>query len=128
MTPRLVERLTKTYQKELVLYREVLGLVESEYQALLCGSPLGEIIPSFERKRDLLRRVEELDRAIAAEKEVLERDRRAVPSVETLELARAIESVRGIVKRIIDLEQRNEDELVRQSAEEPAVVGTGGGV
>lgn len=119
MTPRLVEHLTRTYQRELALYNDVLELVEAEYDSLVRGCPLAEIIPSFERKRDLLRKIEEIDRAIACEKSALESDRRAVPSVETVELARAIDAVRGIVRRIIQLESRNEHELVRQAQGDP---------
>lgn|GEM_PF-6125173 len=127
MTPRLVEHLTRTYQRELALYSEVLDLVESEYDALVRGRPLADIIPSFERKRDLLQRIERLDRAVAHEKSDLERGRRAVPSIETVDLARTIESVRCIVGKIIDLESRNESELIRQAQNASAVESPGVG-
>ncbi len=120
MTADTLTRLIDAYRRELPLYEQVLELVRTEHDAIERGRPLGEIIPTLRTKRDLLRRIDAIEREVADDRSRWNAGRRPVDAERTAELARLVDRVRDTVRRILEFEARNESAWLHQGGVEPA--------
>lgn len=128
MTSDVLTRLIDAYRRELPLYEAVLEAVRAEHEAVEAGRPLGEIIPTLERKRDLLRRIDAIERDVAPERAAWNAGRRPNDAARTADLARLVDRVRDTVRRILEFEARNESAYLRQAGVEGGPgAGVGGG-
>ena len=108
----MVKKLTSVYHEQLALYQKVLGLVENERHALARCEPLAGIIDSFREKRDLLSRIELMDRSITGEKEEYLKYRAAFDPDETSRLNDVVKSIKNMIRQIMELEERNEQTIL----------------
>lgn len=127
-----VAKLAAIYREELALYNEVLGLVRGERDALVKGRPLGEVIDSFEKKRQILRAVESMEQTISAEKGQYKRSKSLIDPGVTHELNETIKAIKLVIQEIMKLEDENERTILSHgepiTSPDGSAVVTGGGV
>ena len=111
----MVKKLTSVYHEQLALYQKILSLVEQEHNALARCEPLGCIIDSFRMKRDLLNRIETMDRSIAGEKSEYLKYRTSFDPSETSRLNDMLKNIKRMIRQILELEERNERTVLTYS-------------
>lgn len=107
-----VDKLAVVCREQLKLYNRVLELAEEERGALLRCRPLGEIIPSLEEKRSLLRTIETMGTAVAGEKTHYERNKHMLDAGLTGELNETIRTIKQTINRIMEIERLNEQTIL----------------
>lgn len=103
-----LRRLIEVYQRERVLYGEILDRVHRQRELISAEASYAEINSELARKRELLLEIESLEAGIQQDRVVWQRRRHELDGKQAKSLIGLLSDVTGLVETIISRERENE--------------------